>query len=246
MSLTTYIQVTDQDTRSTAATQGGEDLGQLARTADGKVYAYTLAGASNLAAGKITQTAASVANSVNRTGVTTVAGQNSVAYTLGATAVTADQYKGGYLVVNAGTGAGQSLLISGNTAATAGNSYAITVYLTEAIMTATLASDSKFSLLPNPQYSSVIADHTAQPSIPVNGVPIVAVTAAYYYWSQVGGYASVLSDGVIAKNAEGIGSNGTDGAVETRVDATVTKAVGYAPEATVTTEYSPFVLTLAY
>lgn len=235
-------QISDQDARTTSSVKGGPALGQVAETADGRTYQYSLAGASNLSAGKLTQAPADVANSITQTGVATTVGQTTITYTVGATAVTADQYAGGYFAVTVGPG--QNLyLIDGNTAATSTNSYSITVTLREPITVATTTS-SKFTLLPNPFASTVIMDHTAAPAIPVTGAPNVAVTAAYYYWSQVGGYAPVLSDGAITKNAEAIPSNGVDGAAEIRVDATVTKAIGYAPELTVDTAYWPINLTL--
>jgi len=53
--------------------------------------------------------------------------------------------------------------------------------------------------------------------------------------------ASILSDGAITKNAGAIASDATAGAVEIEVAGTVTQRVGYAPELTVTTEYSPLV-----
>lgn len=242
MSLAAGLQLTSQDINTVSTTSGGEKFGELASTADGRIYAFTKAGAVALVAGKITQSPASVANHINRTGVTAIIGTQTFTYTLGATAATADQYAGGYFVINAGTGAGQTLRVKGNTVATSGGS--ITVATSDPLAVATLASDSKFTLVPSIYSAAVISANGSAPGIPISGVPVVAVPIANYYWSQVGGYASVLSDGVIAKNVEGIVSNAVDGAVETRVDATVTKAVGYAPEATVTTEYSPFVLTL--
>lgn len=245
MSLAAAIQITDQDTHTTASVEGGEYLGQYAGTADGRTFVYSRAGAVALNPGEITQAPAQVTNSVNQT-VDAIfpIGTNELTYTIGATAVAQDQYKGGYFVVNDGTGQGQSSVILGNTAATSGNSYSITIKIAEPL-TIALAATSEASLMPNLNSATVISASGSGPGIPITGAPVVTVPINYYYWSQVGGYASILSDGAIAKNVQGIPSNGTDGAVETRVDATVVNPVGYAPELTVTTEFSPFVLTLA-
>lgn len=238
---TSRMQISDQDVRTTASAKGGAALGQLAETVDGRLFVYALAGATNLAAGKLTQALATTANHVNQTGVAAAVGDTSIAYTLGATAAASDLYADGYFAVNDGPGPNVYRVV-GNTNAASTNSYAVTVKLFEPLTVATTTS-SKFSLYPNPYKSTVLYANSGGPGVPVSGVPNVAVTAANYYWSQVGGLTAVLSDGIIAKNAEGIPSNAVDGAVETRVDATVVKAVGYAPEATVDQKYYPFVLT---
>lgn len=236
------IQITDQDARTTSSTQGGESLGQLATTPGGRIYAYAQAGASNLVAAKNTSCVANVTNSTNQTGVATSAGDTQVTFTVGATAVAADQYKDGYLAVNEGPG--QNLYgIAGNTAATSGNSYSITVYLKEPITVATTTS-SKFSLYPSQEAGVILYPNASGPALQSAGVPNVAVTAAYYFWNQVGGLCTVLNDGIIGVNSEAIPSNAVDGAVEVRVDATVTHPVGYAPYATVDAKYYPIVLTM--
>lgn len=246
MSLTTSIQITDQDVRSTTSTQGGEALGQLAGTADGRVFAYGYNGTGSgtaLSPGKLTQGALSVSNAQNSTGVATVAGQNSVSYTTGSTAVTADQYKDGYFIVNAGAGAGQVLRIAGNTAATSTNSYAITVYLVDAIETATTTS-SKFSLQPNPFGGVKITDHTASTAVFAAGVPQVSVADTYYAWLQVGGVASVLANGTIAVGSSVIISATTDGAVDIDGSTNINPKVGYTLLASVSTEYRAVYLTV--
>lgn len=245
MSLAAAIQITDQDIHNTSLSQGGEYLGQYAGTPDGRTFVYSRNGAVALVPGQITQAPAQVTNSVNQT-VDAIfpIGTTVLTYTIGATAVAEDQYKGGYFVVNDATGEGQYASILGNTAATSTNSYSITVKLAEPL-TVALTASSEASLMPNLNSAVVVSALAAGPGIPITGAPTVAVPALAYFWNQVGGYASILSDGVIAKNVQGIASNAVDGAVETRVDATVVNPVGYAPEATVTTEYSPFVLTLA-
>jgi hypothetical protein len=183
------------------------------------------------------------ANYANRalTGYTVAAGANQVSVVLGTTAA-ADAFVGFQLLVNDATGEGQgTYYITGNTAATAGNSNTTTLNIKGAIRTALIAT-SEITI--QPSQASTVIEHTAAVAVPTSGAPVIAVTSGYYFWNQVSGMASILSDGVIAKNAEGIPSDATAGAVETRVDATVSKAVGFAPDATVTTEYSAFVLTL--
>lgn len=242
MSLAATMQVTDQDIRYTATVQGSEILGQVASTADGRTFAYGTA--STVAdPGKLQSGALSTANYVNRTGVTTVAGQTSVTFTLGTTA-TSNLFAQGYFYVNAGTGVGQTLLISGNTAATAGNSNSTTVNLQDEIITATASSDSKFSIQPNPYSATVIAPSGTSTAIFAVGVPQVQIAAASYGWYQVGGPAAVLANGTPAVGSSVIPSGTTAGAVDVDAAASVQPKVGYTLIAAVTTEYRAVYLTV--
>lgn len=245
MSLASVIQITDQDVFNTSASRGGEYLGQLATTPDGRTFAYSKAGAVALAAGKLTQAPAAVANDGNRNLDDSFAvGENQITVVLGGTA-TQDQYAGGYFYTNDNLGQGSGVYpIVGNTAATAGNSNTTVVTIAGALNVA-LDTTSDVTLLPNPQSAVVVSASGSAPAVPITGAPVIPVTAGYYFWNQVGGYASILSDGAITKNAGAIASNAVDGAAEIEVAGTVTQRVGFAPELTVDTEYSALVLTLA-
>jgi len=241
MGLAASIQITDQDLYQQSSVANAELLGQMAATSDGRVFAYSKAGGA-LTAGQITEPAAVTANYANRT-LSTGSAQysNQVTVPLGTTATT-DQFVGYWLIVNDGTGEGQgAYYVVGNTAATAGNSNTTVVTIRGALRTA-LTSASDVTLLPS-QESSVV-QHTAAVAVPVAGAPVINVTSGYWFWNQVQGMASILSDGAITKNAGAIASDATAGSVEIEVAATVTQRVGYAPELTVSTEYSPLVLTL--
>lgn len=244
MGLAANMQITDQDTRTTSSVQGAEQLGQLASTPDGRLFRYGTNGTGSgtaLAAGKLAQVATAIGNHTNRTGVTTVAGQASVTYAVGGTAVTSNQYAQGYLVVNAGTGAGQTLLISGNTAAVSSGSPVIN--LADEIITATLASDSKFSLLPHPYSACIIQASTLGAGSA--GVPLLSVADTYSAWFQVGGVASVLSDaGAAAIGAPITYSDDTAGAVGPYETDAVGGVIGYALILGVSAEYRQVYLTI--
>lgn len=251
MSLSAAIHITDQDIRTTSTAQGGEVLGQQATTSDGKVFVYAANTSTSLTliAGKLTQGAVGTANHLNRTGVTTVAGQSSVTFAVGATLVSSNQYAQGYLVVNKGTGAGQALLIAGNTSAASSGSP--TINLSDAVITATLASDSKFSLYPNVFSACLIYAHASPNTSIPTGVPNITVPAATtalpstYYWSQVGGECSVLADAATwVGTFDGvIASTLTDGAVGIQATATIQPTLGYSLDTLVSTEYRPVMLT---
>lgn len=244
MALSMHAQVTDQDVRTTATSKGAMRFGQIARTSDGRVFCYGLNGSASVALspGKLAQGAVSTANHINRTGVTLAANATQATFAVGATAVTSNQYLEGYLVVNAGTGAGQALLISGNTSAVSSGSP--TVNLKDAVITATSVSDSKFSLHPHPYSAALIAASASATSVLPVGVPTVSVPASAYAWFQVGGLASVLANGTPALGSGVIPSATTDGAVDVEAAATVTGRVGIMAVTAVSTEYRPVLLTI--
>jgi hypothetical protein len=241
MSLAASIQITDQDIYQQQSVAPAEKIGQPASTPSGKIFALAKAGGT-LTAGQITEPVAVTANYATRTLTTAVAQySNQVIVPLGTTA-SADAFIGFWLIVTDGTGKGQgAYYITGNTAATAGNSNTTTVNVSGAINIA-LDTTSVVGIYPNQEIT--VIQHTAVLAIPCAGAPIINVTSGYYFWNQIGGMASILSDGAITKNAQGIPSDATAGSVEIRVDATIAPPVGYAPELTVSTKYSPFVLTL--
>ncbi len=248
MALAASIQITDQDTRTTSTTLGGEYMGQVASTADGRTWAYGQNGSTSnaLAPGKLAQVSTAVAGHVNRTGATYAAGVSTVTLTVTSTAVTTDEYRGGYFVVNAGTGVGQALLIRGNTKAA--STGAPLVYLKDSLIAATLVSDSKFSLHPHPYSACIIQSATLGAG--TAGVPQVSIAASAAAfpngnsgWFQTGGVASVLSDAAtVAVGAPITYSDETDGAVGPYETDAVGNVLGYAMIALVSAEYRPVFL----
>ncbi len=237
---TQRISLTNQDARAVSATKLHQ-VGTICETADGRCYRYAQAGLTALAAGLVNNGVAKVTNhTINSVATAAAVGARRVNITLaGATATTAGQYDGGYLHVIDSAGVGSSYRIAG-TPVIAGSGTGF-IELEEAIATA-LTTSSKVALVPSPWSGSVVQSGSV--SLFINGTNNVIVPISNYYWSQTSGVASVLSDGVIAKNAEAINSDAVAGAVETRVDATVTRGVGFAVEATVDTKYYPIFLTL--
>lgn len=244
MSLAGRLQISDQDVRNASTTQGGEYLGQEAQTADGRKFRYGKNGTGSgtaLVAGQLQQGATNVAAHVNTVGFTLAANASSTSFSVGATAATADQYRGGYLVVNAGTGAGQALLVRGNTkAAISGTA---TVYLKDYTIAATSVSDSKFSLHPN-LYSACI-QNSATLGAGVAGVAPTALADASFGWFQTGGVCSVLSDaGAAAIGAPITYSDDTAGAVGPYETDAVGPVLGYTIILGVSAEYRPVYLTI--
>ena len=217
-----------------------ETLGAVGATADNRLFRYVYADATNgLAIGKLGVAPAATANHVNRSlGSTSpvAVGGKTVTVAVGATAVTADQYAGCYLVVRDGTGKGQTLRVNGNSSSA--GSTDITVSLADPISTALLLSDSKVDLI-NPFYG-VVASATLSESV---GVAPITIPAGNYGWVQTKGIASVLADGIITKGYGVVQSTSVAGAVAISAgNAATSQVVGVAPEATVDTKYNQILL----
>lgn len=214
-----------------------ERVGALRIMEDGRKFRYCKNGAVALVAGIPTEAAAAVANHVNcAVAVAASVGDMSVSITVGATAVTADQYKDGYLQINDGAGEGLQYRISSHPAHA--GSGTLVVQLLDPIRVALTTAASKASLIYNP-FSLVVAA-TGGSTAPT-GIPPIAVTASYYFWSQTGGLGcAYVANGVALgqrlTNGNGLLDVGADD---------VEPIVGYSvATAGVTTQYKPVMLTI--
>src|SRR5690606_10331336 len=130
--------------------------------------------------------------------------------TVGATAVGEDDYKGGTIVINAGTGIGQSFKIRGNTAA--GSSGTTKVRIDGQVNVALSSSDSKAHLLPN-KFNGVTTSATL--ALLRVGVAVRGYTSGQFGWVQTRGEIGVLVEGSAVAIADPvIPSATTAGAVE--------------------------------
>lgn len=174
-----------------------EMLGAERITADGRKFRYCRNGATALAAGIPTVAAAAVANNINcAPAVAAAVGDTVIQITIGNTAVTADQYKDGYIQGNSAGGIGMQYRIVSHNAA-AGNGI-VTVQLADPILVALVVATSKVSFIGNP-FAAVVVGAAAGLFV---GVPPIAVTAYYYFWNQVGGVCTALVDNAVAVGSE--------------------------------------------
>lgn len=102
------------------------------------------------------------------------------------TALTANQYDNGTVVVNKATGIGDIYYIKSHT-----NSVTPTLTLYNKIRTA-VDTTSEFTLVAN-KANGVIVMPTTATGQPV-GVPLIDVTADYYFWAQVSGPCPMIVD----------------------------------------------------
>lgn len=184
-------------------------LGTRAVTKDGRVFRYAQAGASDLVAGNLLQSAAPIANHLANTPPAVAIGATSFTYTPGATEGAANLYAEGFMQVDTTPGNGYTYRVAGHAAISA--STAFTLYLEDPIQVA-LTTNSRVGLLHN-KFKNVIQTPTTI-TAKVCGVAAYVITATEYGWVQTWGIASVLINGTPAITAPVINGATTAGSVD--------------------------------
>jgi len=170
-------------------------LGEKTVSNDGRTFRYVKVGGTTLRPGDWLQSPALVANHVNLTPTAVLAvGSTEVTVTLGATAATANQYSGGYMVVElATTGKGQTLLIKSHPSASSSGTLAVTLDDAVSVLT---SGTTTVSLTLN-RYNGVIQTPvTTLTGTPV-GVAVFAIVNAQFGWICSRGLTGALADGAI-------------------------------------------------
>lgn len=226
------------------------------QTADGRELVLVQTGGTAIVSGVMVQAPASIG--ANHTGLTTATaaiGATQITITLGGTAVTANQYAGGFAVISAGTGIGQALRIQSHPAQ-ATTTGTVVLTLEDPLAVATLVSDSKTSLT-LPQYGSsngtnfgtsgvIIAPTTLTGRvIGASLYPLTASTStvASYGFIVKSGFASVLNQGSTAIGLDVMCPGSVAGSVATYVVATSSR-VGTSSVAGVDAKSLPITLQL--
>jgi hypothetical protein len=171
----------------------------------GQVMLVQTAAATTTVAGKLYADPVLVGNNLDLVVTATQAYSNNgntpatVTVTLGGTAVTANQYQGGYLIVEEGTGLGQTLRIAGHPAqaTTTGN---VVITLEDAPGVA-LDTTSKCSLIPAHGSNVIISPTT--PTVPC-GVALYAIAPSSYGFVKCKGLVGAVSDSSNATVANSI------------------------------------------
>lgn len=214
---------------------------------DGRVFRYSFAGASDIVTAVLCVAADITTNHEDIAFATAGSiGDTVHSITVGATAVAANEYVGGYMVIIDDTGEGYSHLITAHDASSAGSEN-INVYTKPGLQVATTTSTT-VTLVRNPYRAVVIATGGTQTDVPV-GVTPRAITASNYFWLQTGGIASILTSGTNTATAgEPITiGEATNGSVSGR-DAVAEPFVGHALTGVAPTsgEHNPYFLELDF
>lgn len=191
-------------------------LGTKFHTEDGRELTLVKAGSVNLASGVLVQNSAIVAAHQNMATSTAAAGATSLTVTLGAGALAANYYAGGYVVVNAGAGIGQTLRIASHPSSAGSTTLVLT--LEDSIVTATNSASTKTCLIAAPGNGVVINPTTATAS-PV-GVTLYPIAASSYGYVVNKGVVSCLSDVNVAGVGLGIMPSTTTAGAITVIAAT--------------------------
>ena len=167
------------------------NLGELYVDKWGRKFRYVQNGAVALVTGNLLQEAAEDTNYRSMAVQAAVAiGASKIPVTLGGTAVTANQFEGGDLVVESSTGIGQFFKIERHDVQTS-TTGTCNFYVDHDVKIA-LTTSSQVSVRKN-SCDGVVAYPTTPTGGPV-GVALYAMTIAYFGWVQSGGDCAVLFD----------------------------------------------------
>lgn len=211
----------------------GTMVGQKFQSEDGREFVLVQNGATALVSGVLVQGPASIG--ATHTGLAVVAnaaiGATTVTVTLGATAVTANQYAGGFAVISAGTGIGQTLKIASHPAAALSTNVVLT--LEDPLSVAITSSTSKVSLTLNAFGSAngtdvrthgvIVCPTTATGAVigaTISPIPASTATIPTYGFIQTKGEVAVLNDSGTAIGLDVMPSTSVAGAVASYVVAT--------------------------
>lgn len=187
-------------------------LGTPGRGQGGRKFRYARAGASDLVAGNALQTAVVIAGHDTCTVATHVAGTQVLTVTPATTAVTANQYADGYLIVDteAGVEGGYTYHISTNTAGGIGVAVYVTIDDPLGLIVATVTATTKVTLTKNP-YADVVQAASTITGAPI-GVATYVIADTEYGWIGTGGLHGTLIAGTPAIG-NALSETGTAGAL---------------------------------
>ena len=194
---TVYGDYGDEKVTSTSK-MGGLPIGMVMELPDGRRYAHFRVGGTALVAGRLYQGKAGEANTIFIKSVVpnaAVVGATSVVLTMAGTALGANVYDDGYLIIASSIGTGTGYLYKVKSAATAASTETSAVSLAENDKIAVALNGSTTVGLRKNQFDSVLL--TTADTIGVNtpvGVSCATAAASAYGWLQTDGPAAVLTD----------------------------------------------------
>lgn len=215
-------------------------LGTKLLFADGRKFTY--AGAASGAAtvaGKVYQSEAPGANFDDIVVPATAIGARALTVTTGATAITADDFNGGYVVVQDDTGEGYAYLVEDTAAVSATTLGAGALSLAEGIVVA-LTSSTTVLLLKHP--NKLVIVHPSPNTASIVGAAQSVIGTSKFGFLQTNGIAAVLTEGTVVIGQRVRVSESVDGAVTPLDFDEATQAdygdLGQVAEVAVDTEHS--------
>jgi len=157
----------------------------------GRRYRFVRAGATTLVVGNALQAPAQLADHQARTPVAAAIGDRLIDISIGATAITADDYAGGVAVIDTTPGLGYTYPIKQHLAASASDT-SFVVNLKEGwSIEVALTTTSRVSLYPNPHRGVIQTPVTTLTNTCV-GVAVYPIVNAEYGWIGVNGVFGTL------------------------------------------------------
>lgn len=210
--------------------------GQRAELADGRIYRFGIAGASELAANKLNQNIAADAN-LDTLAVQAAAavGDLTIAFTNATTFLDQDEIAGGYIAVESAAALGACYRVVSNTASVSGATTCIAT-LAVPVEVALTTSHKVTPIYPLGHECIIVPDATA--TGPLMGANPVVIGASKYGWFQRRGIGTCLIAGTVVVGNILIAS-ATAGAVGPAATqtTTLTQNVGTAVEVAPTTDF---------
>lgn len=207
------IQISAQDIYSTSQYRQHQ-FGTMGVDKYGDLYRYAQIGAVAAVAGKLYSAPTQITNHHNiaaSAAVTANGKVHKVTLTLGATAAAENEYAGGLLIANDNSPEGETYRIIGHPAADASATLEVNV---EQPFKTNIATTSEFTLVHNTWNGAIV---NAAFTLPMAGVPLMDMTAAYYGWLKTRGIASVLIGSAATLGAD-LKADGSGGVTD-RTDA---------------------------
>jgi len=166
-------------------------IGSKLRMVDGTEFHYCKAGAAGIGIAKMAQAEAVTSDWTEevQTAFGLLAGVESGTVLITGTAPVANEWAEGWLLCSKGAGIGQRYRIQTNT------SHATEPFVTlyDAVITE-IAAASEISIIKSNFMDTIVVDKTAGLTAHAIGVPLIDITASYYYWSQTKGPAALIVD----------------------------------------------------
>ena len=212
-----------------------------------RTYRYAQVGGTGIGAGLAvcTRDKSHATNHLNLSCAAAAIGATTVAIETAGTDIVANEYKGGYLYVNDGTGQGLAYKIKSHPAHDHSDDATCVITLYDPIKVALVASGTSQVSLAHNKYKKVIVMPATTPLTGQTvGVTQIALTASYYGWIQTGGPAAALVVGtVVIGDSVCVGiDGGTAGSVVPRVADSaaqrVSRTVGQVMQVNASTEYA--------
>ncbi len=206
---------------------GGLPLGQEMKLPDGRTFRHAkaqtsaaqTAGYLMMAGSVIPDHGCGTADQMAGT-VTAIGATSLVVKPGGSTAIAAEYYDDGEMVIRDGTGAGMHYKVKTNNSAATGASCTVSLEPTDGLIIA-LDATSRITLRRNPYSDFLVKTADTVYTGPILGVPTVAVSAGFYCWLQAKGlgpgFQSAATLAVIGSQV--LASTGQAGAFQSAIAA---------------------------